>query len=965
MKPIILFVTAAFLLYGQPKSAVFDGSTFLTFTPTASGTTQLGSYRIDFRIADFAAKSLTQGIVGNNNGDTQCVLVPNTVELRCRNWQGGGDTVQLTLAGRRDVRARYQRDNSTRIESLEIWNGDGTGYQATSRPIEAMTFNAATKNYIGSVWGAGSEFTGKIDFVRWYSTPVPVNSKPPTDSTSVAGNILDVEFESAITDRSPSITSVSLISGSISYITNASFPPVARAAGGVVSAGSSALLDGTGSSSVTSDQALSSRWSCISGPTQCSIRNSTSSVASFSATGSGTYLIQLRVTDTQGQSASTTVEIGSVPTDSYGIVRLPNTPLNVAIGPLTRNGTSPWTWFDKTEIAAADAIIKAIPAAPGSVPLTGSLTVTSGSTTVTGTSTLFKSSFACNGSDNIMIYYPIPGETPGRRAYTVVSCPTDSQMVIYPAYDASSTSSGVSYSIITNNDNYQWVNGSNNWNYYDAVVALYRAYYRTGFERFRTAARSLADKWYVYPIDRGRAWKTGAGYWGMAPRMVALTGLMLRANDGKPEYWNNIAAIGESWNTWLAGWYPWNKGMEVGDIREQGYASLGLVMIATLHPDATVQSRFRGYALTAFRSWWQPTQRPDGGWYFNLGANQNYYGVGTMPWQGAFTATYLVALHRLTGDGTVLVSLKKFADFMAQYGVDPSNDGGYYDAFYQFCPDYAAERSGTVNVISGASAVSGNGTSFTSTFGCNNGDAIAIQDGTGFRRFFRVASCSSNGGLQLDSAYTGSTESGLRYLRYASATPVSGCGVCPWGTCGTYGPGAPSEARTLLNASHSYWGYLYSVGQGTTYKDIGDRLFAKNLGPNGPGGDLEHGHYNDAVSNASLYMSKSFGFVGGAAGAQPYLAWRLAQQTLPVNIVKLSIPTSPRTTSGWSTARVVLTMPDGTRVETPCVDEQCIVELDAEAAGYLYTVEYLDATGSVINKSELRSLGVAGGRSVE
>jgi hypothetical protein len=965
MKFLLIVASAICCLNGQPRSAIFDGNTSLSFTPTSAAATQLGSYRIDFRISEFAANDHMQGIVGNNNGDTQCVLAPGTVDLRCRNWQGGPESIQLNLADRRDIRARYQRDNSTRVESLEIWNADGSGYQATSRIMAPVYYNAAKINYIGSVWGMGSEFTGKINFVRWYSTPVPVNSRLPTDSISTTANILDIEFASGVSDLSPSKTPISLLFGSIKYAAASTFPPVAQASGAVVTTGTTALLDGTASSSVSSDQALTSQWSCVSAPASCNIANSNSAVASLSAKASGTYLIQLRVTDKQGKSSSVTVEIGSVPTDASGIVRLPNRSLDLAIGPLTRSGTSPWTWFDKTEIAAADSIIKAIPAAPGSVQQPGTLSVTAGSTMVYGTGTRFKSTFVCDGSDNVMIYYPIPGELPGRRLYGVVSCPTDSQLVLSHEYDASSSSGGVAYSKASNIENYQWVNGSNNWNYYDCVVALYRAYYRTGFERFRTAARSLADKWYAYPLDRGRAWKTGSGYWQMAPRMVALTGIMLRANDGRPEYWDAITAIGEYWNTWLTGWYPWNSGMEVGDIREQGYVSLGAVMIANLHPDAGVQSRFRGYALTAFRSWWQPTQRPDGGWYFTLGANQNYYGTGTMPWQGAFTATYLVALHRLTGDATVLASLKKFADFMAQYGIDPINDGGYYDAFYKFCPNDGVAGTGSVNVTNGGAVVSGNGTSFKSTFSCNTGDAIAIQDSTGFRRFFTVASCTTDGGLQLDSQYSGMSESGLRYLKYASASPVSGCGVCPWGTCGTFGPAAARDARSLLDGSHSYWGYLYSVGQGAKYKDIGDRLFAKNLGPNGPGGDLQHGHYDDAVANAAVFMAKSFAFVGGAAGAQPYLAWRIGQQTLPVNVVKLNIPMSPPSPGQWSTARVVLTRPDGTTLETPCVGEHCIIEADTETPGYQYEVEYLDATGAVVAKSGLRSVGVSARLSIE
>ena len=128
---------------------------------------------------------------------------------------------------------------------------------------------------------------------------------------------------------------------------------------------------------------------------------------------------------------------------------------------------------------------------------------------------------------------------------------------------------------------------------------------------------------------------------------------------------------------------------------------------------------------------------------------------------------------------------------------------------------------------------------------------------------------------------------------------------------------------------------------------------------------MAHGHYDDAVMNAAVYMSKSFGFVGGAAGAQPYLAWRTGPQSLPTNIVKLSISTTSRSAGGWSTARVVVTGPDGATLETPCVDGHCIVEVNEAAPGYLYEIEYLDASGAVVAKSGTRNLETSALRSLE
>ncbi len=1007
-----LLLFATLMVNGQSYSGLFNGSSTLSFTPSSAAAQQFGSYRIDFRIASFSVLNRVQGIVGNNS-DTQCVLVQDTLDIRCRNWHGGDPSIQINLAGRTDVRVRYQRDNSTKLESLEVWNGDGSGYVAVTRPIAPMQFNAVTQNFVGSVWGSGSEFIGRIDFVRWYSSTLPLNSTIPPDVISPPANILDLEFDNNLLDTSSGTLAITLAGSSIPFSLNPAIAPVARVVGSSVKTGSIAILDGSGSTSLSSIKPLVSSWTCVSSPSPCVITQSDSLVASLSASSPGTYQVELTVRDDNGRVGVTTVEIGSVPSDNFGRVILPSPEIELSIGPLTQNGSSPWEWFDKTEIAAADSILSAIPASPGDTPLSGSISVEQGSSTITGSGTSFRTQFACNGSDRLMIHYPVPGEAPGRRVYTVVSCASDSQMTIYPAYDASSNANGVQFARASEQELSQWVNGSNNWNYYDAVMALYRAYYRTGFDRYRKAARSLADKWYVYPLDRGRAWKTGSAYYMLAPRTQAMTGIMLRANDGKPEYWDAITTMGEWGNTWLSGWYPWNHLKEVGELREQGYVSLATAQIAILHPSASVRTRFSNYALAQFNNYWRPTQNLNGGWYFSLGANQNYYGLGTLAWQGAFAGTYLVALHRLTGNSEVLSSLKKYADFMALYGIDPSNDGGFYDSFYQFCPDYGAESQGSISVTKGSTLITGNQTNFRVRFAFNGGDSIAIQDTTGFRRLYKVASCASDGSLQISAPYAGASETGLRHLKYANATnsppdpaldstsvkeegdslrfsrsgpfgtyswvkkkteldkaetiiweraqakcPATGCGVCPWGTCGTFGAGSATDARAILSASHAYWGYLYSLGQGTRYKEIGDRIFAKNLGPNGPGGDLQHGHYDEAISNPNVYLSKSFAFAGGAAGAQPYLAWRLGSNS---TMAKTSVPIGRRNPQGTVTARLALKSPDGSESEIICVEGTCVAEVDKAAGTSPCEIQYQNLDGAVGSRTGVRILNLEGG----
>jgi len=113
----------------------FSGSNFLTFTGPAVSFTD---YRVEFRLKGFSAAGV-QGVFGNNDfGGPHCYLVSGSVTLRCRDWQGAGDHVSISLSGRTDVRVRFQRFYSTGVRLLEIWNADGTGYTSGSITNEAM-----------------------------------------------------------------------------------------------------------------------------------------------------------------------------------------------------------------------------------------------------------------------------------------------------------------------------------------------------------------------------------------------------------------------------------------------------------------------------------------------------------------------------------------------------------------------------------------------------------------------------------------------------------------------------------------------------------------------------------------------------------------------------------------------------------------------------------------------------------
>jgi hypothetical protein len=956
------------LLYGSAfaqvqQHGIFPGTKYYTFSPTGSGWTSMGSWRLEFRASNLAGTTANQGLFGNNN-DAHCVIPANSFVLRCRSYQNTSSYADISLAGRTDIRVRFQRVESLGLMITEVWNADGSNYATASSPYTPGIYDGRRVNYIGAYYGTDSIASVRLGFVRLYSTTKVAGQPAPPDSASTPADLLDVEFEGSVVDSSPVASTLTLSpdGAGIEFGTEQLYPPVAAFTVATTRAGNIVAIDGSTSTDLSSESAMQYFWTCVAGPTTCDFVSRTTQTAQLNSLLSGTYTVRLRVTNASGLSHTVDEEVGVVSTDASNVVILPNEKLELLIGPLLRSGASQWPGFDTTELQVGSAIAVSITDTPGDTPLVGTTTFTNGSTAVTGSGTTFQSTFACNGTDLVMIHYPLVGGGTGRRVQTVMSCSSNTAMVIDRAYDASEgTATGVSYGKTTNVETSYWINGSNNWNYYDAVVAYYRLYYRTGIERYRTEARSLADKWYKWPFDGGRAWINGQGYWQQQPRMMNLLGLMLRAEDGKPEYWPSIVAAGNTvYVQWVQNWFPSATSGTVGDVREQGYASLFQAGIAVMHPDSAVRSTALVNATAAYNSYWKIAQLPDGSWRFPINVGLFYSGDGTLPWQAGFTATYLTLLHRISNNSEVLDSLQSFADFMNSYGVDPLNDGGYYDVFYTRCPAYERESQGTVAVTAGSTTVTGSGTSFLSRYGCNGTDRIAVDMASGNRVAYTVASCASDTTLTLAAPHSDITDSGRRHLLFPSSGPTHGCGVCVWGTCGGFGTdsAAKTAARTLLNASHTYWGYLYAKGKGTGYKTVGDNLFAKNLGFGGLGGDGITGDYKQVVSGgsapaylASTYRSKEFAFVGGAAGAQPYLAWRQGepQTVLPITLaIGFTLGAVPNATK----ARITMTKANGAVSTLTCVTSPCVFTGDRRETVHQFVVEYLSSGDKVLATSD-------------
>lgn len=192
--------------------------------------------------------------------------------------------------------------------------------------------------------------------------------------------------------------------------------------------------------------------------------------------------------------------------------------------------------------------------------------------------------------------------------------------------------------------------------YYDHALTQYINYYRTGNTTFLSRAREAADLWYSNSVNER------ARYGGYSPREAAISGLILRALDGKPEYWDFITReVERHYSTWLGRRLDSSK-LYYG-VRDGGYSLLFAAQLAAVHPDAAVRSDMKQKATDAAVRYYARLQAPDGGWYWedpDVGKGQ----IWEQPFQVGLLLEGLVATHQLTNDPTIERAILKSVEHL-------------------------------------------------------------------------------------------------------------------------------------------------------------------------------------------------------------------------------------------------------------------------------------------------------------
>lgn len=121
--------------------------------------------------------------------------------------------------------------------------------------------------------------------------------------------------------------------------------------------------------------------------------------------------------------------------------------------------------------------------------------------------------------------------------------------------------------------------------YYDLPKSLYIVYRRTGDPVFLDYARNAADSWWQHPwVDSGRnrPWPDNAS---PPPRHAGIGGLVLRAIDGKPEYWDFCVEYTKAFLNIYLLWRLNNAKLHV-DIREGAFTFHFATWLAHVLPDS-------------------------------------------------------------------------------------------------------------------------------------------------------------------------------------------------------------------------------------------------------------------------------------------------------------------------------------------------------------------------------------------
>lgn len=486
--------------------------------------------------------------------------------------------------------------------TCEIWNiaADGAPLvYAASAPITPTTIGS------GSLTIGHAKANISLAKLKVFSTTVPIGEIAPSASAAI-GDVYNFNFEGVTAaqlgaDTSGKGRNIVWNDGTApaTLITPAYAPVCNAGPSKSLRAGDTLIATAGNSWSRNDSPSLSYTWRIIGRPIASDIEivdnETTAKTFSIRNTIFGQYTVGLTVADEVG-STNCSADYAVVAYNSNGVVDYPpsvSAAARVLIGPLTAYGRNPVPWAEEAGRRAADEFISLY----GQITNMdrkgywdddpenwgpGTVTITENSSTVTcdvpgtchfRTHICDASGVRLAGTNSIIfINYPVyeAGALTGENAWLyalVVSCPSDDQVILTDPDGAGPLQGidiGASNSTVMSGRHWsEAINvgqtaatAVNAWSaaapsaidFYDPALAYYSLYYSTGMTKYLTAARWMADHLYSNPVNlnKGLMYRRPVYFHNGAnqePRDINLTGVILRALDGKPEYWTGIRRV--------------------------------------------------------------------------------------------------------------------------------------------------------------------------------------------------------------------------------------------------------------------------------------------------------------------------------------------------------------------------------------------------------------------------------------
>ena len=393
----------------------------------------------------------------------------------------------------------------------------------------------------------------------------------------------------------------------------------------------------------------------------------------------------------------------------------------------------------------------------------------------------------------------------------------------------------------------------NSWNFYDAGLALYQRWRRSGVSADLTTFRDYVDLWWTWPINSGGRENI------YAPRNISFVSQYVRALDGQSQRFPGLYAM-------VKNNYDFNNIINptTSDTRESGYMLIFLAVGARADPDDTRHASYCLMLSTIAQHWLDIYSTSHGaslGFFLDKAGPYSLEADSFSPWRDMFRAQGFARAYDVLNDTTsegcddtalaadLLANLEITIPNAYSLGHDTVDRGIYYHVGSAAWGTDGGFTLGTGTVdVTTTTAVVGHGTNFTTAFSpCDGSKFISVEDPVGNRFPYRVTACADDTHLTIAAAwgtqctwgYAGipgtltqncpGTESGKSYLIVQEA----------WG-CNSTATDCIGSTGDINSNRDMLWimGWMYKTTADAQYKTMGDENMAVSSGGpgDGPGG---------------------------------------------------------------------------------------------------------------------------------